>query len=156
MIFHLSIAADDPARVAAVLAELWGGEHHPFPPIGTGSRIVFAGDMRNSAIEVYPRGLELHPSEGDADVQGRINAAAGRMTATHCAIATTLKQAEVMRVAEREGWIAKYRKRGGAFGVVELWLENATLVEVLTSDMQAEYLDTMTIEGWGRMVAAMA
>lgn len=26
MIFHFSIAADDPARVARVIAELWRGE----------------------------------------------------------------------------------------------------------------------------------
>lgn len=156
MIFHLSIEADEPARAAAVLAEIWRGEVHAFPPIGTGSLIVFAGDMRNSAIEIYARGTELHPVDGDADAEGRVNPAAGRMTATHVAIGTTLRADEVLAIAEREGWIAKYRKRGQAFGVIEFWLENATMIEVLTTDMQAEYLASMTIDGWRAMLAAGA
>lgn len=30
MIFHVSIPADDPERVAGVIAELWRGTYHPF------------------------------------------------------------------------------------------------------------------------------
>ncbi len=59
----------------------------------------------------------------------------------------------VMALAAREGWIAKYRKRGGAFGVIEFWIENAMMVEVLTPEMQAEYLDTISIDNWRAMVA---
>jgi hypothetical protein len=46
----------------------------------------------------------------------------------------------VFAIAAREGWEAKYRRRGGAFGVIELWLENRVMIEVLTDEMQAEYL----------------
>ncbi|HYZ24159.1 MAG TPA: hypothetical protein VE690_18570, partial [Rhodopila sp.] len=46
------------------------------------------------------------------------------------------------------GWIAKYRKRGGLFGVIELWLENALMVEVLTQEMVDEYLRGMTLARW--------
>jgi hypothetical protein len=42
------------------------------------------------------------------------------------------------------------------FGVVELWLENMTMVEVLTDDMAEEYLATMTIKGWRTALAAGA
>jgi hypothetical protein len=61
-------------------------------------------------------------------------------TASHAAIASPLEEAEIFAIAEREGWLAKYRKRGGQFGVIELWLENSTMIEVLTPKMQAEYL----------------
>jgi hypothetical protein len=154
MIFHLSIAAREPARVANVLAEMWRGEVFPFPPVATGSFAVLAGDERNSLIEVYPLGTELVPAEGDADAGSLHNPAASGRSATHAAIATPLGAEEVMAIASREGWTAKYRKRGGMFGVVELWLEDTTMLELLTAEMQAEYLATMTPEGWRGALAA--
>jgi hypothetical protein len=154
MIYHLSIAAQNPAKVAAVLAELWHGEVQPFPPIATGSLTVMAGDDRNSMIEVYPHGTELVPVEGDEDCIGQHNPTASIRSATHAAIGTPLTAAEVMAIAQREGWTAKYRKRGGMFGVVEFWLENATMMELLTGDMAEEYLGTMTPANWREALAA--
>jgi hypothetical protein len=55
-------------------------------------------------------------------------------------VASPLEEAEVFAIAQREGWMAKYRKRGGLFGVIELWLENRQMMEVLTAEMQREYL----------------
>ena len=63
MIFHFSIAADDPKRTATMLAELWRGEALPFPMLGKGSWIAHAGDDRRSTIEVYPRDMALYPAE---------------------------------------------------------------------------------------------
>lgn len=140
MIFHLSIAAKNPQHVAGVLAEIWRGQSMPFPPVAVGSWMAVAGDERNTLIEVYPFGCELKPAEGDADAVGEVNPQAPRFTATHAAIATPLDEAEVFAIAKREGWQAKYRKRGGQFGVIELWLENSTMIEVLTAEMQREYL----------------
>jgi len=139
MIFHLSIAADDPARVARVVAELWGGKARIFPPVGKGSAVATAGDGIGTTLEIYARGTELAPADGDADAYAEINPEAPRRTATHIAMATRLSQQQVFAIAEREGWLAKYRKRGGMFGVIELWLENAVLAELLTPEMQAEY-----------------
>lgn len=150
MIFHLSIDAKDPRRVAGVLAELFGGFAAPFPPVATGSWVALAGDDRRSMVEVYPCGTELHEAEGDADVVGL----PGRHghTATHFAMATPLSQEQVFALAAREGWPAKYRKRGGAFGVIEFWIEQNRMVEVLTAEMQDEYLATMTDELWRGML----
>jgi hypothetical protein len=69
-----------------------------------------------------------------------INPEPSRFTATHAAVASPLTEAEVFAIAARERWEAKYRKRGGAFGVIELWIENRVMLEVLTAEMQAEYL----------------
>jgi len=140
MIHHISIAAKDPQHVAGVLAELWRGRAMPFPPVAVGSWVAMAGDERNTLIEVYPFGCELRPAEGDADATAVINPQASRFTASHAAVASPLDQAEIFAIAEREGWEAKYRKRGGLFGVIELWLENSTMIEVLTAEMQQEYL----------------
>jgi len=141
MIHHYSIAAREPARVAGVIAELWRGRAMPFPPVGEGSWAALAADGRNSMVEVYALGSELRPAEGDADAQCVVNPQAPRFTATHAAIATPLAQEEVFAIAAREGWEAKYRKRGGLFGVIEVWLENSTLIEVLTEEMQQEYVN---------------
>lgn len=153
MLFHLSIDARAPAHVAQVLAELWGGVALPFPPVTAGCWMAMAGDADNSAVEVYPRGTCLVEAEGDADAYG-VPGAEGR-SATHFAMATPLDQDAVFEIAKREGWPAKYRKRGGAFGVIELWIEGERMVEVLTPPMQAEYRETMTIAGWRGMLAAM-
>lgn len=147
MLFHLSIDARDPQRVATVLAELFGsGAAMPFPPVGDGSWVAMAGDERNTMVEIYPRGSLLVGVEGDADPIA-IGGGVGR-SSTHFAMATALGQADVMAIAQREGWPVKYRKRGGAFGVIEVWLEGDRMIEVLTADMQQEYLAMMTISNW--------
>lgn len=151
MIFHASIAADDPRHVAAVLAELWGGSIAPFPPVANGSWIAMAEDAINSAVEVYPRGTELVESAGDADAFGIHGGSHG--TATHLAISSELGRDEVVAIADREGWPAKYRFRGSMFGVIEMWIEGHQMIEVLTPQMQAEYLATMTAANWRRAIA---
>jgi hypothetical protein len=154
MLFHLSIDARDPRRVATVLAELFGagGIATPFPPVTPGSWIALAGDDRNTAVEVYPRGTALIEAEGDADATGI--AGEGGRTSTHFAMATRLSEQDVRAIATREGWPAKYRKRGGAFGVIELWIEGDRMVEVLTEEMQHEYLTAMTMANWSGVLKA--
>lgn len=151
MIYHVSIDARDPRHVAEVLAELMGGHATPFPPIAEGSWLAHAGDDRNTMVEVYPRGTQLVEAAGDADARGMPGE--GGLSATHFAMATRCSQAEIFAIATREGWPAKYRKRGGAFGVVELWIEGNRMVEVLTEQMQREYLDTMRLDAWQAMLA---
>ena len=153
MLFHVSIEADDPRHVANVFAEILGGAAAPFPPVGEGSWVALAGGERGTMIEVYPRGTEMHPADGNADAVG-VAAPPRRHNATHIAIATQLDAEAVYRLADREGWAVKYCRRGGAFGVIELWVEGCQLVEVLTPEMQSEYLDAITIPNWQRMIRA--
>ena len=142
MLFHMSIAAEDPRHVAEVIAELWEGEARPFPPVSDNGWIALAGDARGTAIEVYPHGTVLRESDGDADAHGEASGR-DRFTATHGAIATDLTLNRILAIAAREGWPAKYRKRGGLVGVVELWIEGRQMMEVLTPEMQSEYLSAM-------------
>lgn len=151
MIYHVSIDARDPRHVAEVLAELLGGRATPFPPVADGSWLAHAGDDRNTMVEVYPRGTQLVEAPGDADALGVPGD--GALSATHFAMGTRRTQAQVFAIAMREGWPAKYRKRGGAFGVIELWIEGNRMVEVLTDRMQQEYLDAMRLDAWQNMLA---
>ncbi len=142
MLYHVSIDADDPQRVATVIAELWGGQAAPFPPVIDGGWVAIAGDDRATLVEVYPRGTELVIADGDADSFGVIGMR-NRRSATHFAMATALDSDAVFAIAAREGWPAKYRRRGGMFGVVELWVEGCRMIEVLTPVMQSEYLSAL-------------
>jgi len=40
------------------------------------------------------------------------------------------------------------------FGVIEMWVENERMIEVLTAPMQAEYLEAMTLPKWKAMLGA--
>ena len=53
MIHHVSIPAHEPRHVAEVLAELMGGECHPFGPL-EGAFMATSGDAHGTMIEVYP------------------------------------------------------------------------------------------------------
>jgi hypothetical protein len=155
MLFHVSIEADDPRRVAEVVAELWGGAAAPFPPVTPGSWVALSGDDRGTLIEFYPRGTEIHEAPGDNDAVG-LRVEPRRYNATHFAMATKLGEDEVLAIARREGWPAKYRKRGDAFGVIEIFVEGCQMIEVLTQEMQREYVETVTIPNWMAMIEAQS
>ena len=148
MIFHLSIDADDPARTAAALARIWDCEALPFPPAGDAAWVVLADDGRGSAIEVYPRGAVLEPGPGDTDVQGHVAEPAAALSATHVAVATPLGEADVHAIAAAEGWRSVTHWRGDMFRVIEVWVDNRLLVEVLTAEMQAQYVRALSATGW--------
>jgi hypothetical protein len=112
-----------------------------------------AGDDRNTTCEFYARGTELRPGEGDSE--GIVALAEGApYGASHAAIATELPVEEVKAVAARHGAPAKVCVRGGLFGVVEVWIEERFMLEVLTPEMQAQYLEHVTPANWERMLAS--
>jgi hypothetical protein len=152
MLIHVSVEADDPRRVAEALAQIWGGEAFPFPPVGIGSWVAIAGDEYGSLIEVYARGTELHEGGGSEGAFG-VQAEQRRNGPTHFAMGTPLTAEEVMTIAAENGWSAKYCRRADLFGLIEVWIDGCLLIEVLTKEMQREYLDAITIEGWRRMLA---
>ncbi|SNS72595.1 hypothetical protein SAMN06295912_11399 [Sphingomonas laterariae] len=150
MLFHASIEADHPRHTATVIAELWRGKALPFPPVGVESWVAFADDDRGTIIEVYPRGTAMHEAEGG--VIG-LAAEARRHNATHLAIASPLSIDAVLAIGAREGWPAAVCSREGKFRVIELWIDGCQLIEVLTAEMQREYLDFVTVENWESMLA---
>jgi hypothetical protein len=152
MLIHMSMAAERPEQAARLIAELWGGRAYPFPPVAQGIWIAMAGDDRGSAIGVYPLGTELHPGEDEA--MARSGAPAGHGP-VQIAIATALSIEEVEAIAQRCGAPARVANRG-PFQVIEFWLEGRFLIEVLTPEMQAEYLASMHFAGWKGFLAATA
>jgi hypothetical protein len=154
MIFHISIEADDPERTARMMAEIWRGKAYPFPPVGKGSWVAMAGDERNSTVEVYPRGTELHEAPGDLQGEDRIGTSK-RNGPFHAAIATPLSVEEVKAIGARYGVPAKVLARGGGlFHVIEYWIDGCTMFELLTPEFQEEYLRAVTLAHWEEMLAA--
>jgi len=147
MIFHASIPADDPERVAAVIAEIWKGESFRFPP-WPGGYVAMAGDDRSSTLEVYPRGHTIAPGEGDAAARMHVDPAPTRFSCFHLALATERSPEEIMAIAKREGWRAVRCSRGGYFEVIECWIENSLLVEVMTAEMQRDYRSRVNLDLW--------
>jgi hypothetical protein len=139
MIHHLSIAAHDPKHVAGVLAEFMGGTAVPFPP-NPGSFFALQNDEHGTGVEVHPAGSELRP--GGAGGAGFVRRAA-RETGfgpVHFALSVAADASRIEAIARREGWPCFVCSRG-AFGVVEVWVEGETMIELLPPDFARQYLE---------------
>lgn len=140
MIYHVSIPAERPEHVARVLGELIGGPVMQFVP-GPDSFVVFSRYGSGTTLEIVPRALRHLPggAEGagngyelapDAGEQGR------PYSAVHVAMASPRTTDEILAIAGREGWRALHCWRATAFALVEVWIENAFLVEFFPPDLQ--------------------
>lgn len=153
MINHISIAVNEPERVANFIAELWDGRVYPFPP-APDSFFVIADDGRGSALEITPAGTVLVPGEGLPD-ENDPNAVTEeheakfvksefvpRYVATHININTQKSIEEIRELANREGWRVLVCNRGqGLFQLVEVWIENSLMIEVMTPEQTARYIE---------------
>jgi hypothetical protein len=140
MIIHASVPADDPERVARVIAELWRCEYFPF--LLPQHFLVMPGDERGTQIEVGPRGKQIVPAETMMSFQ--LNASPSPHTEVHLNIATPLTVDEALAIAKREGWTARVCDRGGVFKVIEFWLENKFMLELMTENESQRYRTFMT------------
>ncbi len=141
MIHHLSIPVRNPRHTADVFCELLGdGVVTPFGPYPD-SWIAWSGDAHGTAVEFYPVGTEMFAPDDDQQAQFQHNRGSTGHTATHAAISVDLDLDQVLAVAVREGWRALVLPRGG-FDVIEFWIDNTVMVELLTPTMAADYLAT--------------
>lgn len=145
MIHHISIAAYHPKQVAQVIAEVWDGQMMPFPE-HEGCYIVMPFDRYGTMIEVCPIGTEMIPGQGDEAIQFTINATASHYTATHAAISVPVSEAKIREIGKREGWRVVRCDRGGYFEVIEFWVENHLLLELLPPEFTCRYLSFMQPE----------
>lgn len=153
MIHHISIAAQNPLRVAQVLAEIMNGKAVPFFP-HPGSYMVFPFDEHGTGVEVYPLETKLVPGEGDQPTQFVTNANANGLTATHAAISVNTTQEKIEQIGQREGWRVVRCNRDSFFDVIEFWLENTVMIEFLTPEMAAQYLEVTKPENLEKMFPA--
>src|ERR1700751_644180 len=145
MSHHVSIPPRAPRHVAHVLAELMGGQCHPFGPL-EGAFMAASGDSHGSMIEVYPERATLDIPSNDEQVVLGENTAPPRNWPFHVLLSVPIEADEVERIGAREGWRAKTFGRGMQgqkpfFHVIEFWLENRLMIEVVSPPMAREYED---------------
>jgi hypothetical protein len=146
MIHHISFAVRNPLHAAEVVAELWQGRAIPFPN-HPGSYIALALDSYGTAIEFLPKGTVLEP--GSIDEPGKFsepNPSADGYTATHVNFAVPIDEAKIYEIADREGWRAVQCNRAGFFELIEFWIENEVMLELLPPNLIAQYLAMMQPE----------
>lgn len=138
MIHHISIPARNPRHVASVLTELFEGMLTGFGPYRD-SYIAWAGDAFGTAIEVFPTGTELLPDAGAGQANFRASATPSPFTSTHAAVSVERSEEEIFALARREGWRAIKLPRGPN-DVIEFWIENSVMLELMTKEMARDYL----------------
>lgn len=138
MIHHLSIPAQNPLHVATTLVELFGGRLSRFGPYKN-SYIAWVADEYGTAIEVFPVGTELFPDTGQGQANFKHNPDATGFITTHAAVSVNRSTEEIIALASREGWRAIELSRG-SFDVIEFWIENRVMLELMTPQMTEAYL----------------
>lgn len=103
------------------------------------SWIAWAADEHGMAIEVYPVGTEIFPPDGPGQAEFRHNPAASPHSATHATVGVNRTVEEIQDIVRSEGWRAAKLSRG-PHEVVEFWVENAVMLELMTPEMTAAYL----------------
>lgn len=153
-LIHASIPADDPHKVAEVLAAMMGGEALPFPPAGPSGRMAWSGDGKVS-LEVVPRGNLIH--RGAEEGEWLPVDSSQRLSEVHLAIGVDKPAREIIALAEKAGWPARICARGGGFfELVEVWVEGAFMLEMLDPAQTAHYERVATLENLKRHLAEMA
>ncbi|HMJ09516.1 MAG TPA: hypothetical protein VK468_10950 [Pyrinomonadaceae bacterium] len=158
MLNHISIAVNEPEKVANFISELWDGMVIPFPA-APDSFMVLANDGRGSAVEVTPAGTVLVPGEGlppEDDLAAPTEEFEAkfvksdfipRYVATHLNISTELGIDEIKALGRREGWRTLVCNRAqGLFQLVELWVEDNFMLEIMTPEQTTRYREITSPE----------
>jgi hypothetical protein len=153
MLHHVSLNVRDPHHVARILAEMIDATavRAPSPPFPAGSWFVCYGDAAGSFIEFLPWGKVLDPDApfGVGD-DGEMRARSG----AHVLVSTPRDSETIQAIAAREGWRFQFVD-ARLFQVVKVWVENATLVELLPADLASAYRATFDGEGLQRLDAKL-
>jgi hypothetical protein len=150
VIHHVSIPARDPMAVARVLAELIAGRAYRFPGPLPGAAMAVSGDRYGTMIEIYPDNVVMTPGDADGPVAYRVDAESRRHLGFHALLSVPHDRATIERIGGAAGWRTKFFSRAApglppVFHVVELWVENRFLLEVVPADMIDVYETYMQI-----------
>ncbi len=152
MLHHISIAVENPFRVAKVLGELTGGQFFEFP-VTPGAYMVILNDAYGSALEILPKASVWMTGEAGAEIHTA--ELIPRFGAVHAALSVPVSRTTIETIAAREGWHVQWGDRG-PFQVIELWIENCFMLELLTSEMTKAYLEFMKPSNYAAFLGEIA
>lgn len=135
-ILHTSIPVRDPKRVSEALAKLFDGTVSDF--LHPGCYFVMLGEP-GALIELYRKEIELHPGESGKECVLLDGLSPPKHTGSHTAVRVGLDAERVMEIAAEYGWRAEVHRRR-VFRVIEFWIENEYLLEVIPPEFAVEYL----------------
>ncbi|MBI1406653.1 MAG: hypothetical protein GC145_11065 [Caulobacter sp.] len=169
MIAHFAMPAANPRAVADVFARIIDGVAMPFP-IVEGGWIVVARDGSGTGVEVIPETSAHHPGVGAYDPdfvsrqpgdepwesQIRQDGAPQAASGFHVALTSALSIEEIIALGQSQGWRAIHAQRGPFFDLVELWVDNRIMIEVLPPEGTRRYLAFYTPDSVARAFAQPA
>lgn len=135
MIAHFSMPASQPRETAEFFARIIDGEAIPFPVV-EGGWIAIARDGSGTSVEVVP---ETTAIERDGRYQPGLREAPTESTAIHFALTTRMSMGDVIALGVTHGWQTAHCNRG-PFDLVEIWIDNRQMIEVLPPESTARYL----------------
>ncbi len=138
MIHNISIPAQNPSKVAQVLSKLFNGKVTTFHEYRNSHMVIF-GDQHGSAIEIYPRGTELRPGVGNESVIFQHNVKRSAYEVSHSAISVPCDAEKILVTGKELDWRTALLTRG-PFEVIEFWIENSYMLELLTPEMANDYI----------------
>ncbi|HPA37292.1 MAG TPA: hypothetical protein PLV04_00995 [Phenylobacterium sp.] len=162
MIAHFSIPARDPRSAAEVFGKLIDGAVMPFPVVD-GAWVAIARDGSGIGVEVVPAATAHHMGQGEAgaaaqgpfvmpwETQIRQDGDETSASGFHVAMTSPLSAEEIVALGRAAGWRAVHCDRGDVFDLVELWVDNRSLVEVLPPEGARRYRDFYRPEVAGAM-----
>jgi hypothetical protein len=154
MIQHVSLPVNHPKSAAAALAQILHGEAMPFPVV-PGAWIVWSED-ETTELELVPRGLGYKRAAAGKEPEAVRTVVDAVPTGWHVAIGTTRAAADVVRLAHAAGWPAQICDRAGFFELVEVWIDDACLVEVLDPPMLQRYRAAFSARSWKAALQQMS
>jgi hypothetical protein len=76
---------------------------------------------------------------GERQLSVRVNPSPSAYSEVHLNIFSPLSESEIVAIGEREGCKVLSCDRGGAFKLIEFWLENKFLSEIMNAHEWARY-----------------
>lgn len=141
MLHHWSFNAEDPDKVAAVLAEIMGGSVivPPIPPYEEGARWVCLFDGHGTMIEVGPIDACKYPDESGLATIKEVPGSTQQYSYNHALCGAAVSFERIRELADREGWPTAYFD--GPFKFQGLWIEGRQYIEFATADVLKQYTD---------------
>lgn len=140
MLHRISIPVDNPLHVANVLSEILHGgilQCTEYPDTYT----VLTNDEHGSAIELVPSGIEVVP--GKEKFEYKHNFHSFQFFPIHIAVSVPTSRDEIEQIGLREGWHVATGNRG-RFKLIEFWLENKFLLELMLPTTIPKYVKSMS------------
>lgn len=88
--------------------------------------------------------MYVKPTRAGTSLEAEIKAeeATPKFACVHAALSVPASRETIEAIGLREGWLVRYCDRG-PFQLMELWVENKLMVELVTQEMTANYLSFM-------------